>query len=281
MRIQLFCLFFFVGGLPLFAASPWEKVGSLKVPMERISGVAFTSGSELLVSGSGGIWRYGTDGREKARINLPKEIEAVYVSPSGLIYGASRDEIFQLSRDGELLRRWELPAASSSAYVTGLAASKHFVFVADAGGRRLLRFAADGDFVDSVEDFMIPSPSFDCALAPNGGLWVTHPGKHRLEEYDDNLNIRRHWGQFGAEREDFAGCCNPTNFAFFPDGRLATTEKGTPRMKIYDQEGEMLAYLGTEFFHSRNRNMDVAVDGAGCVALVDNVNGQIRFFKVR
>ena len=50
------------------------------------------------------------------------------------------------------------------------------------------------------------------------------------------------FGKFGmAKPEDFVGCCNPVNVAVTPDGKVVTAEKMVARVKVFGQDGTLLA----------------------------------------
>ena len=80
-----------------------------------------------------------------------------------------------------------------------------FVYVTDAGNRRLSRFAVNGDFVDFRDGYFVPSPHFDCAARPGLLLHAVNPGKWRVERYDGNWEVVGGWGDFGLTPEGFSG----------------------------------------------------------------------------
>ena len=155
------------------------------------------------------------------------------------------------------------------------------IFVADAGNRRIARFAVDGDYVDAVGPFLIPSPYFDCVIDAQGRLCASNTGRHRLERYDANGKHVGSWGEFGLSAEKFCGCCNPTNIALFADGRTVTAEKGIVRLKVYDAKGRLLAHLGGEALPAKAAGMALALDSGGRIAALDPVNGRVDFYRLR
>jgi len=154
------------------------------------------------------------------------------------------------------------------------------LYITDGGNRRLLKYSTDGDFIEETRGFVIPSAHFDCAVDAQGVLYIAHTGKWRIERYGPNGKLIGWWGESGTAPEKFCGCCNPTNFALFPDGRVATTEKGIPRMKVYDATGKMLAYLGPEAFPPDAEAMDLAVDSTGRVAVLDPAGGKVAYYEL-
>ena len=65
-----------------------------------------------------------------------------------------------------------------------------------------------------------------------------------------------------------------------PDGRIVTTEKGIPRVKVYNAAGEMLAYVPPETFGADASGMDVATGPEGRIYVADPASGLVRIFTL-
>jgi hypothetical protein len=176
-----------------------------------------------------------------------------------------------------------------NALITSLAASERFLFVADAvrrtverldtGGRDLGRIA---DAPDAATHFVVPSPFLDLALARGDVLWVTNPGRHRIESYTLDGQALAAVGASGASIEGFCGCCNPTHIAALPDGRLVTSEKGLPRVKVLRPSGELDCVVAAgEKLAAGLVGLDLAVDEAGRVLVLDPRARAVRVFAAR
>lgn len=247
-------------------------------------GVAIDTQDQLYVAGAAGVKVFSPALKLARQIKASGPACAVAVAPDGTTFVAQRQRIEQFSPDGEPLKAWGAKGDGPGQFqfITGLAASERWLFVADAGARKVHCFAPDGDFASELDGFQIPSAYFDCVVDGEGRLLVGHTGRHRVERYDANLELASHWGQFGAGREDFCGCCNPTNFALLPGGRVATTEKGVPRLKVYGPEGKpLLACLGKEHFPGNAAGMDVATDSRGRIILLEPVSAKIRIYELK
>lgn len=222
--------------------------GMLKHGMNRVHGVSFGPEGHLFVVGEAGLARFDATGEKVAHLSLESPGMAVTVDEEGFSYLAEKTRIHKLDPKGQVVASWGEPGKDRGQfqYATGIAVTGASLYVADAGNRRVHRFAVDGDFVDELEGFHIPSAYFDCSVDSRGRLFVGHTSEHQVESYDRNGEKVGAWGSYGAAPEGFCGCCNPTNLAAFPDGRIATTEKGIPRLKVYDPSGSLLAYLSPE-----------------------------------
>ena len=80
--------------------------------------------------------------------------------------------------------------------------------------------------------------------------------------------------------EGFSGCCNPAHFAFLPDGRFVTSEKGLVRVKTYKPSGEFDAVVAAPVkFAEEGKAPDLAADAAGNVYVLDFDKKMIRVFE--
>ena len=82
------------------------------------------------------------------------------------------------------------------------------------------------------------------------------------------------------EIDGFNGCCNPAKFAFLPDGRFLTSEKGLVRIKVYSPSGEFESVVAApSVFTEDGHAPDLAVDEQGNVIALDIDKKMIRFFN--
>lgn len=268
-----------------------EPTGKLDPQMDQVHAVAYGPKDMLYVAGSAGVKIFDPSWTLQQTIKTTDTAVCVAVDPEGIVYAGQRTKIEKFDAAGTLQHWWgeRGDGPGQLRYVTGIAANERFVYVTDSGARKVHRYAADGDFVDDLagpeeraeKGFIIPSAFFDCKLDDQGSLYVGHTGMHRVEVYDKNNLMRAQWGKFGGDRADFCGCCNPTNLALFGDGRVATTEKGVPRLKVYDAEGKLLACLDEGAFPGNAAGMSIAVNSKGRIALVEPIFKVVRFYELR
>ena len=110
-------------------------------------------------------------------------------------------------------------------------------------------------------------------------IYVTNPGMTRVERYSLDGKLLGFWGEGGTQPQQFSGCCNPTAVALLGDGRVVTAEKITPRVKVYDAKGKMLAFIGPEYFTKEAAGLSLAVDSAGRLFVMDPGDGKVRVFQ--
>ena len=201
---------------------------------------------DVLIGGDHEVAVYRADGSGVRRIALEDVPHAVAALPDGPLAIAYEDRIEMWTQDGRLLRRSE--SFGDRSYLTALAVTDRGLFLADAGqrevihcdlaGRELGRFGKLRSSPD-VPGFVVPSPYFDLAAAPDGVLRVANPGRHRMEAYGLDGAYVDGWGVAGMTIERFCGCCNPTHFCVLPDGGVVTSEKGLNRIKVYEPDGSL------------------------------------------
>jgi len=158
----------------------------------------------------------------------------------------SRSEIYVLyslgvevyNEMGELLRAWQ--AQSENTDFCALAVAGDYVFATDITHRNIAQYTRDGDFVRTIVSpnrFIIPNNyAFDIAVW-NNRIYVANSGRHLIESYTLDGEFLASFGNQGASAGSFAGCCNPVFITFTPDGDLLTSEKGNPRVSLFDRRG--------------------------------------------
>jgi hypothetical protein len=189
---------------------------------------------------------------------------------------------------GRLTARFNAPFDGS--YITSITANSEYVFMADAGKRRILKFTKSGNLVQEIgkkdsisgsEGFVIPSPYFDVAYGGFNDLWIVNPGKCQVENYSISGVKRTDWGDELPDDQRFTGCCNPAHFALLPDGSFVTYEKGNDKIKVFDHTGKfrsLVAGAGSfkgkpDFLLSRNNLVkDIATDLSGRIYILDAYN---------
>ena len=240
-----------------------RQVAATAVDMKQLWAVAVDGQDRVYVAGESGVVIHDSRGRAIRQIATASAARALAVTPDGeTLFVALRDTVERYDGEGNRVAVWGQvgPDRGQFRSITGLAAHEPFVYVADSANRRLSRFAWDGDFIDDIEGFVVPSPFFDTSVGAGGELVVVNPGMRKVERYDQNMRKVADWGESGAAPERFFGCCNPAHIAVFQDGRVATSEKGIFRIKVYDPEGQMLAFLGPEALSRGINRMALAID---------------------
>jgi hypothetical protein len=260
-----------------------QGAAGLAVRTDGVLLVAAADGVHVLDSTGGRLAHWPTDGPARALVATAEQVLV------GL-----EDRVVVFSPEGEHLAEWGGAQDSEPGrlrLVTGMAVDDGSVFVADAGNRCVQRFALDGDFIQEigrrdpgqgVPGILLPSPYLDCCVDDQGRLWVSNPGRHRLEAYAVDGRLITAVGGPGNGVGRFCGCCNPTNLAWFATAEaLVTAEKGLPRLQILDaRDGTCLAYAGSELLGPDERGMDLAFAGNGELCVLLPVSRRIAVFEI-
>lgn len=283
----------------------YRESKTLRIPMKKVRAVATGPANEMYVAGDRKVLKYSADGEQIGEIALSGEPSCLAVAGAdhaapGRLYVGLGQRVLLIDPSGAEAASWS-EGLDKQSVLTSIALSEDGVFVADAGNRLVLRFGDDGTLMGKIGEidpergirgFVIPSPYFDVAVTEDGLLRVTNPGARRIEAYSFDGDLLGHWGTASAAIEGFFGCCNPSNFSVLPDGRFVTAEKGIPRIKIYDDQGQfecvvadpqILGQTVTAAQLSEDSGsapvFDVATDGDGRVIVLDPTTRRLRVFE--
>ena len=257
-------------------------------------GVAVGPGDSIYVAVDNAIRVLDAAGNVLRTITTGPYIRCLAVDADHTVYAGFEEHVEVFGPDGGRAAAWA--ALGQRAVITSIAVGKEDVFVADAGNRVVVRYDKSGKLVSEIgrkdarrdiAGFVIPSPHFDVAIAPDGLLRVVDPGRHLVEAFDFAGDRRFSWGRAGTAVEAFCGCCNPVAIAILPNGNIVTAEKGIVRVKEYDGDGHLTAVVaGPEQLVDKERladgaaaAFDVAVDSRGRVYVLDTIRRSVRVFE--
>lgn len=266
----------------------YKEIRNYKIDAVSLYGIACRNQKIYLVADNF-LQIIDPDGRQLLKETLPLSGTCLDVSKDGNISIGFRNCIGMWDDKGELL--WMSDTLDSRAYITALAISDPFIFVADAGNRRVHRYDISGKFLDSFEGktgendsigFIVPSGYFDLKINNDGELWVVNPGKHAFENYTYDGSLRGFWENSSPGLEGFSGCCNPAHLAFLPDGSFVTSEKLIVRIKIHKPSGELVTVVAApDQFKENGIAPDIAVDDNGLIYALDFDRKIIRVFALK
>lgn len=223
----------------------------------------------------------------------PEAVLKILPDPTSLamddrfIFIGYQTRIAKYDHEGTLLQEWS--DLGERAVITSLAVKENVVYAADAGNRRVVIFNNEGEVLGEFEGkavsdeghgFIIPSPNFDLVVNDYGEVWVVNPGKHALENYTDDGEMRGFWQLSSMEIEGFQGCCNPAEITVREDGAFVTSEKGIVRIKIYDQSGKLISVVAPpKLFKEDGKAPEVCVDESNNVYALDFDRNMVRVFE--
>jgi len=234
--------------------SPYQLVGVITSGWVRAEWLYFEVPDRLWIGSSDAAFGVDLKGQLQTRMALPAGARAMTADPAhGCYYVALTDRVVVVKAGGEKGAEWVSPGRR--AIFTSLACDDRFVYAADAGQRVVWQFdKSTGELLmrlglrdpeQDIPGFIIPSPYFSLALAPDGLLRVVNPGRHSIEAYTADGHLEMRWGRASWNIDGFVGCCNPSYLAIMGDGRFVTSEKGLRRIKVYDAQGRFESLVAT------------------------------------
>jgi len=178
------------------------------------------------------------------KIDLPEEPRAIVCGTpetilAGKIVVALPTQIVLYHAEGNREASWELPDEQSD--IRSLVLTPAHLFAADTGKRGIHRFDANGRWsMTFSRDFVVYASPITMAFSHrNNFLYITNPGKHRVEVFtQDGIHLPElSWGEPSGSLSGFVGCCNPIGLAVLDGGRILTVEKAISRIKIFRAGG--------------------------------------------
>jgi hypothetical protein len=261
-----------------------EKI-SFPVKANSWGGIAVVD-STIVVAVTNNLLKYDFQGKLLSSKTMIDTATCVAVDKNHQVWVGMRHYVVMYDWNGTLVKRWN--SFGENAVLTSLAVSNEFVYVADAGNRIVYQCNTNGQLEQKIGEkdehkgipgFIIPSPYFDIALDDREFLWAANTGRHVFENYNPDGSLRTSWGITSFRIEGFSGCCNPAHFAIAADNSFVTSEKGMPRIKLYDQHGQFVGVVAAPDSFTGSLAPDIAVDKKGRVVALDFERNQVRIFE--
>ncbi len=177
-------------------------------------------------------------------------------------FGNSRLRVFD--RDGGRLGGWGGRGAGEFGFreLCGLAIRGDALYVADTWNGRVQAYTVEGVLRGSVGDLYGPR---GIAIAPDGRVWVTDTGNHRVVSYGPLLSDPKIVGQKGSKPGEFA---SPIGIAASPGGEIFVADTGNRRIQVLGPDGTLRRVLP---FAGWGENVEpgLAIDDDGTIYATD------------
>lgn len=244
------------------------------------------SDSMIIVATANQLLKFNYQGKPIFSKEIIDTATCVTIDDNRQIWIGMRHYVVMYDLNGTLVKRWN--SFGDRAVFTSIAVSGENVYVADAGNRIVHHCNTNGQVLQKIGEeneqkgtpgFIIPSPYFDVAIDDEGFLWAANTGRHVFENYNPDGSLRTSWGVTSFKIEGFSGCCNPAHFSIMNDNSFITSEKGMPRIKLYDQHGQFLGVVAPPVAFDGSMAPDIAVDDEQRVVALDFERQQVRIFE--
>ncbi len=254
---------------------------------------AFDESGHLLVAGDQAVRIFSATGDFLSTFSLPEKPVAVAVCGGEKILVAFSGKLFCYDTTGQCQGDFfGEKSCRRPEKILSLAGDRENLFIADGAAKVILHYDAAGNFLNTLGEnasgkgagFRLPSPGLGLAMGPDKTLFVAHRGLFQVEQYSGTGERLSLFGQSGPDAEPaaFCGCCNPASLAVLSDGRVATMEKGLPRLKVWDATGKLLAALSERAFPVARADQEIQLlQGPGeTIYALNPPEKRIRIFRM-
>lgn len=263
----------------------YSETSHFPVKADLWAGIA-TCDSTIIIANAKELQKYDFSGKQIFNKSLIDSATCITLDDNKHIWIGMTSFVAHYDPDGTLIQRFE--PVSKRAIFTSIATSGESIYVADAGNRLIHHYNKKGekladiggkDEQKGISEFVIPSPYFDVAIDDDGFLWAANTGRHTFENFNKDGSMRTSWGVTSMKIEGFSGCCNPAHFAILDDNSFITSEKGMPRIKLYDQHGQFMGIVAPPAAFSGTLAPDIAIDEQNRIIALDFEKQQVRIFE--
>lgn len=262
---------------------------SIPLGFKNAYGIAVDGEDNLYVTGDDKVLIMNSSGQLQSSITTSGTALCIDVDKNGDIYLGMTGHIEVYDRSGSKKAQWV--NLGKKALITSIVSADDYIYAADAGNRILRKYDKKGNELlkiggkDASRDIpgcIVPGRFFDVDIDPEGFIWLVNPGRHSLENYTPEGDLRSSWGVFSMDIKGFCGCCNPSHLTILNDGRFITSEKGIPRIKVYNRLGNLESVVaGPDRFSEGTEGLDLAADSKGRIYVLDPMKMAVRIFEKR
>ncbi len=256
----------------------WVLSGELNSSDGPLTSLCVSDSGIIYLGGDSYISCYDTGMKKVWSVKPSGKITSLSIF-GDTIFGSTAETIMLFGPGGKLIDEWG-PFEDNS-IITSVASNRSYVAFADAGNKMVFVLAKDGRVKSMIgqtsDKFIIPSAYFDVAINENNTLFITNPGKRRIETRSIDGDLIRYFGSPGTAPESFCGCCNPCHFALVPGGFI-TAEKGINRIKIFNETGNFVEFVSSKNNFTPSLPLDVASPNGKLIYAANPANSKLYIF---
>ncbi|MDP6794288.1 MAG: hypothetical protein QGG00_02740 [Verrucomicrobiota bacterium] len=255
------------------------------------------AGGLVYVAGDSTVAMFKPSGELVRRIEFNHTPRCLAVAKRRMVVGF-RDLLWLCDLDGRPQDKTK-PLAKDAALTSLAIAGDGSIYAADGGSSAIWHISSSGEVLEQLAGgkggrFAVPKSFFPITWAGDS-LVVAHPGRHRVEKYDADGELKSRWGQRTRGLDGFTGCCNPVSVAVTGGGDYVTAERGQPRIKLFDKDGKLRSVIAepdafdttehervdtdAELLICQNGGIEVALLDRQVVAL-DHTTASFRLFDL-
>ena len=222
----------------------------------------------IYVAGDSAVAVFKSSGELVRRVDFDYTPRCIAVEGSQMAVGF-RDRLWLCDLDGTPQVKTQQIAKDTA--LTSLAiAGDGSIYAADGGVGAIWKLNSDGKILERIAGgkgggFAVPKSFFPITWAADS-LVVAHPGRHRVEQYDADGELKLRWGRRTRGLNGFTGCCNPVSVVVTKSGQFVTAERGQPRIKLFDNDGKLHSVIAEPdaFDITEHQEVDTDADLVTC-----------------
>jgi tripartite motif-containing protein 71 len=207
-----------------------------------------------------------------------REPTGVAVDARGAVYvsDAMAGKVFRYTPDGESIE-FERPPNNAAFYPIDVAVQESFVLVLDYSQNRLLRYDAQGAYLDVLLSFDVFDRVRPVSLTggPGGRIITADVANHTIVLWTPLLDRELTIGEFGWGPGRFNA---PRKAAFLPNQGLVVVESGNRRLQLFSPSGRYERIVQPSPAKPFVSPRSVEVDHAGTIFVCDSEQGRISVF---
>jgi len=258
----------------------WTIHSTIGIPFGHLHSIA-TDDQKIVVGGENFLAAYSAFEMTLLwNIETEKSIIALAMDEQR-IYASSGESIYLYNLQGKFIEEWG--PYDEGAYITSISCKKNLVAFADAGNRIVFIVNKEGAlkyfFGQPGNQFIVPSPYFDLAFVDDKLLAIANPGKRQIEYRTLNGEIIEVFGEEGIGLKEFCGCCNPSHFTLLSDNRIVTAEKGINRLKVLDDQGNLIELVSKSKHFKASVPLDLAASDSNILYGANGADSKVYIFK--
>ena len=233
----------------------------------------------IYVAGDSTVAVFKPNGKLMRQMEFDYTPRCIAVEGSRMVIGF-RDHLWLCDLDGK--PHVKTQCLAKDAALTSLAiAGDGSIYAADGGSGAIWQINSSGKILERLAGgkggrFAVPKSFFPITWAGDS-LVVAQPGRHRVEQYDADGELKLRLVKRTRGIDGFTGCCNPVSVAVTKSGQFVTAERGQPRIKLFDNDRKLRSVLAEPeaFDTTEHEHVDSDADLVTCqnggieVALLD------------
>jgi hypothetical protein len=200
------------------------------------------AGDTIFLASADSVYLYRKNGKPIHSFGVENGIADIRFA-GGLLYILYPAKIIVTDPEGKPVREWE--ACSDNSLYTSITVTERYAFVTDSENKNICQYHASGTFIrfiNSPQGFVIPSGSFSIE-SYRDTVYCANPGRHQVESYTDSGTFIASFGIPGSKPGTFSGCSNPHQITFTESGQLLASEKGNPRICMFERSGRFVQMM--------------------------------------